>query len=235
MSVLEGDGPNESAACVSNPMSRDAQPTSDNTGAGQGPDAATPDAGQSDGADVLAVRAGDAEAFDRLVRRHQRKAVSVAYRLVGRMEDASDIAQDAFVKAFRRLDSLQDPQRFGPWVMRIVTNLSLNYRRRRARSAMASIEELAERQERDRDGLASLISEQAGAESQVSAAQLKRRIDQAMEQLSDSQRVALTLFSIENIPQKEVAQIMNCSVELVKWNVFQARKKLRAMLSDMLT
>ena len=63
-------------------------------------------------------------------------------------------------------------------------------------------------------------------------AELERAIDAAMEQLPEKQRLTLILFSVEGLPQKEVAEILECSVELVKWNVFQARKKLKELLGD---
>ena len=174
---------------------------------------------------------GEAAAFDGLVRRYQRRAVAVAYRLVGDSHAAADIAQDAFVRAYRGLGSLQKPGRFGPWLMRIVTNLSLNYRRSRKAASSVSLEAAGEavegfRRPSDAARLATPVPSEGADVEDLSAA-----IEQAMQQLPDKQRTALTLFSVEGMPQKEVAEIMDCSVELVKWNVFQARKAMRKMLA----
>src|SRR3954468_12242217 len=93
-------------------------------------DGASP-AGPSDGQLVSQVLAGKRKAFDELIRRYQRQAVAVSYRLLGNTQDSLEVTQDAFLKAFTSLESLQKPEAFGGWLMRIVSNLSLNYRRSR--------------------------------------------------------------------------------------------------------
>jgi RNA polymerase sigma-70 factor (ECF subfamily) len=172
---------------------------------------------------------GNQDAFDRLVERYQRRAVSVAYRLLGNVDDAHDAAQDAFLRAYRNLATLEDPRRFGGWLLRIVTNLSLNLRRTRNRSATVANEELIAGEDRLRTPAGGKLTQAAEGPE---AAELSAAIRMAIDTLPEKQRTALVLFSIEGIPQKEVAQIMNCTVELVKWNVFQARKTLRRMLAE---
>jgi len=184
---------------------------------------------------VRRVRDGDTDAFGGLVRTYQRRAVSVAYRLLGNMEDAADVTQDAFVRAYRSLGQLDDPSRFGPWLMRVVSNLSLNYRRSRKGRAAVSLEDMesataAARDPRDGQPLTAELEDEHGPWSQ----ELQDAISAGMEQLPDQQRLALILFSVEGMPQKEVAEILECSVELVKWNVFQARKKLKEQLRTFL-
>src|SRR3954470_11866209 len=87
--------------------------------------------GPSDGELVRQVLAGQNRAFDRLIERYQRQAVAVSYRLLGNTHDALEVTQDAFLKAFTSVSTLQKPEAFGGWLMRIVSNLSLNYRRSR--------------------------------------------------------------------------------------------------------
>ncbi len=189
---------------------------------------------QSPDADlVLAVLAGRQEAFDVLVGRYQKRATSVSYRLVGSVHDALEVTQDAFLKAYRRLDTLTDPDRFGPWLLRIVTNLSLNYRRNRShRAVRISLDDCVQR---DSDAA---IDPPAPAHSDVDptgraqARELGAALETEIAALSEQQRTALVLFSVEQLPQREVAEIMGCSVEAVKWHVFQARKKLRERLGD---
>ena len=110
-----------------------------------GPDLnSTADGAREEARCVAAACGGDQDAFDRLVERHQRRAVAVAYRLLGNVHDASDVAQDAFLRAYQSLTKLEDPRRFGPWLMRIVTNLALNFRRSRSRASAMSTEEMIE-------------------------------------------------------------------------------------------
>ncbi|MFH0982307.1 MAG: sigma-70 family RNA polymerase sigma factor [Planctomycetota bacterium] len=189
------------------------------------------DPGLEDAEAVARAVQGEAAAFDELVRRYQRRVVAVAHRLVGDAHAAADIAQDTFVRAYRGLRSLQDPQRFGPWLMRIVSNLSLNYRRTRRAGQSVSLEAAETGAEgfRRASDAAPLTAAPPSAGADVK--DLSAAIERALQQLPEKQRVALTLFSIEGLPQKEVAQIMNCSVELVKWNVFQARKAMKGKLA----
>ncbi len=181
---------------------------------------------------VARTLAGDTAAYDRLIEKYQRRAVSVAYRLLGNMNDAMDVCQDAFLRAFRSLATLQETQRFGAWLMRIVSNLSLNYRRGRKQNLSLSTgddesgpqdAQLADEGRRERTGDEALVNEE-----------LRELLEKAVDELPPQQRLALTLFSIEQLPQKEVAEIMGCSVEMVKWNVFQARKALKARLAEYL-
>lgn len=182
---------------------------------------------------VRRAREGDSEAFAELVKLYQRRTVSVAYRLLGNIEDASDVSQEAFIRAYRHLGQLEDPARFGGWLLRVVSNLALNYRRGRKGRAAASLDESLADSETARIPGATLRTTEASDRAPGPAAdELQTAISQAMERLPDKQRIALVLFSVEGMPQKEVAEILQCSVELVKWNVFQARMKLKEMLKE---
>src|SRR5436305_8735104 len=96
----------------------------------------------SDGQLVQQVLAGQRASFDQLVQRYQRQAVAVSYRLLGSTHDASEVTQDAFLKAFASLGSLQKPEAFGGWLMRIVSNLSLNFRRGRKTRSQLPLDDL---------------------------------------------------------------------------------------------
>jgi RNA polymerase sigma-70 factor (ECF subfamily) len=183
---------------------------------------------------VCRAKAQDSAAFGELVRRYQRRAVSVAFRLVGNSADASDVSQEAFVRAYRNLNQLEDAARFGPWLMRVVSNLSLNFRRSRASRPASSLDDtFLDGADFRRPG-AGLRLASSEADEPTRAGELEKAMDAALEQLPDQQRLALILFSVEGMPQKDVAEILECSVELVKWNVFQARKKLKELLSTYL-
>jgi RNA polymerase sigma-70 factor (ECF subfamily) len=190
----------------------------------------------SDAELVRAVRAGQRIAFDDLIERYQRRAVSVAYRLLGNLHDALEVCQESFLRAYRNLESLEDRRRFGPWLMRIVTNLSLNFRRDRAASRQrVSLDDCILDERRDRDERladASHSDERPGAG--LAESELHGIVQAAISKLPEQQRTALVLFSFEQLPQKDVASIMDCSVEAVKWHVFQARKKLKEQLAEYL-
>src|SRR5436305_58274 len=190
----------------------------------------------SDGQLVQQVLAGQRASFDQLVQRYQRQAVAVSYRLLGSTHDASEVTQDAFLKAFTSLGSLEKPEAFGGWLMRIVSNLSLNYRRSRKIRQQLPLDDAlgpthsdsqesagggSEWMSRGDDPVHALESREMGA-----------KLTEALNQLPEKQRLAIIMFAIQEMPQKQVAETLECSVEAVKWHVFQGRKKLKEMLKE---
>jgi RNA polymerase sigma-70 factor (ECF subfamily) len=195
--------------------------------------------GPSDGQLVSKTLAGDRKAFDELIIRYQRQAVAVSFRLLGNTQDALEVTQDAFLKGFSSLKTLQKPEAFGGWLMRIVSNLSLNFRRsRKLRSQLPLDDALgptdsqqseagtgggSEWMARDDDPAHRLVSEEMG-----------KRLQEALGQLPEKQRLAIVMFTIEELPQKQVAEALGCSVEAVKWHVFQGRKRLKELMKEYL-
>lgn len=187
--------------------------------------------GESDGELVRSALRGDLGAFDRLVGRYQRQATAVAYRLLNHREDALEVVQDAFLKAYQKLSTLSERDRFGPWLLRIVSNLALNRRRSRALRRSASLEAIVEGS--DGQGDNSPPDERAvGPDDAMSAQDVRSLLDRAIAELPEMQRKALTMFCIAQLPQKEIAEALGTSVEAVKWHVFTARRKIKEKLKD---
>lgn len=185
------------------------------------------EAARRDADDVGRTLSGDLTAYDRLIERYQRRAVAVSYRLLGKMDDAMDVAQDAFLRAFKSLATLEQAERFGPWLMRIVSNLSLNFRR--ARKPQLSLSAGDDNEDLELEGRKGTHDSPLEV---MKTGEAESAITKAIESLPEKQRLALVLFAIEEVPQKEVAEILECSVEMVKWNVFQARKTLKKLLAE---
>jgi len=190
-------------------------------------------AGPDDGQLVRATRRGDLGAFEALVGRYQRQATAVAFRLLNSREDAMDVVQDAFLRAYERLDTLSKPRRFGPWLLRIVSNLSLNFRRARA---LRRAEPLQWTDEPDGQHGRTARPDPSAVQpaEEASAREMSTLLADAVARLPDRQRQALVLFALEQMPQKEIAEMLGCSVEAVKWHVFAARKKLKEQFADYL-
>jgi len=191
-----------------------------------------------DGTLVRQVLDGQNRSFDELIQRYQRQAVAVSYRLLGNTHDALEVTQDAFLKAFSSLSTLQKPEAFGGWLMRIVSNLSLNYRRGRKTKSQLPLDDLlgandAPGAETGQNAIGSEWMARSGDPVRgLEGRELGAKLQEALNQLPEKQRQAVVLFTIEEMPQKEVAEALNCSVEAVKWHVFQARKKLKELLKD---
>ena len=190
--------------------------------------------GPSDGQFVTKALSGDRKAFDELIRRYQRQAVAVSYRLLGNTHDALEVTQDAFLKAYGSLSTLQKPEAFGGWLMRIVSNLSLNYRRsRKTRSQLPLDDLLGPIDARQTDAAGSEWMAGSGDPvRRLESEEMGRKLQEALNQLPEKQRQAIVMFTIQEMPQKQVAEALNCSVEAVKWHVFQGRKKLKEMLKE---
>ena len=193
----------------------------------------------SDGELVRRVLGGRRESFDELINRYQRQAVAVSYRLLGNSQDALEVTQDSFLKAFTSLASLQKPEAFGGWLMRIVSNLSLNYRRSRKTRAQLPLDDLlgqsgTEQAETSTAGGSEWMASSADPVRGLEGKELGVKLKQALAQLPEKQRLAIVMFTIEQMPQKDVAEALKCSVEAVKWHVFQGRKKLKEILKEYL-
>ena len=186
---------------------------------------------------VEQVLGGRREAFDDLIRRYQRQAVAVSYRLLGNSQDALEVTQDAFLKAFTSLSTLQKPDAFGGWLMRIVSNLSLNYRRsRRTRKSQLPLDDLLGPTEPSVNemvsGTSDWMAQSGDPVHRLESQEMGKRLREALNQLPEKQRLAIVMFTIDEMPQKEVAEALGCSVEAVKWHVFQGRKKLKEFLKE---
>lgn len=169
---------------------------------------------------VRRSQAGRRGAFDELVRLYQRRAMRAAVRLLADADEAAEAVQAGFVKAYLSIDKLREPIRFENWLLRIVTNAAISQRRAAGRRAKM---------------LKAVNSYEDGETiSPGGADELKEVIQQAMGKLSKKEAKAISLFGLENLSQKEVAEIMDCSVEAVRWHVFNARKKLKVLLKEYL-
>ena len=172
---------------------------------------------------VRASQAGQRRAFDKLVPLYQQQAMRVAVRILGNANEASDAIQDGFVKAYLNIGKLKEPSRFDVWLLRIITNTAISRRRAAKRGAdKIRITEYCE----DNQTVQPM-------QKQI-AEELNKAIQQSMLKLSKKEAKAISLFGLNDLSHNEVAEIMDCSVEAVRWHVFNARKKLKRLLKDYL-
>lgn len=190
------------------------------SGAGVGAQGGAP-APEPDARLIERVRAGDAEAYGELVRRHMRRAFSIAYRILEHREDAEDVVQESFLRALERFGSLEPGRPFAPWMYRIVVNGALNYRRARS---VRRTEEIPE------DARADGTAPDGAAEQ----AELRRRLREATAALPERQRTIVQLADLEGFTSAEVAEILGLSDGTVRWHLHQARRTLRQALAPLL-
>ena len=186
----------------------------------------------TDGELVLQVLGGRQKAFDDLIKRYQRQAVAVSYRLLGNSHDALEVTQDAFLKAFSSLSTLQKPEAFGGWLLRIVSNLSLNFRRGRKNRSQLPLDDLLGPSGGNESGGSEWMARSGDPVRRLESQEMGKKLQEALKQLPEKQRLAIIMFTIEEMPQKQVAESLEISVEAVKWHVFQGRKRLKELLKD---
>ncbi|HEY7675578.1 MAG TPA: sigma-70 family RNA polymerase sigma factor [Candidatus Methylomirabilis sp.] len=175
---------------------------------------------------VERAKDGDEAAFASLVHRHNERAFAVAYRLVRHREDALDIAQEAFVRAYQALAGFKGEARFSTWLHRIVVNQALDHLRRRSQHGAAeyrdarALEEVAHQ----------VVAPTPNPHQAMEATEMRRLIQEGMAGLPAEQRTALILREIEGLSYKEIARAMRCSIGTVMSRLHYARRKMQAVL-----
>jgi RNA polymerase sigma-70 factor, ECF subfamily len=165
-------------------------------------------------------RDGDAEAFGALVKRYQRMVHALTFRMTGSMADAEDLAQEAFLQAYRCLNTFRGDAKFSSWLCRIAVRSCLNWSRREKRRG--------EVQRNWAENEAVLAGGHAGqADEEASTAQ---RVTAALMRLPVQQRAAVVLTVHEGLSHAEAARALGCAETTVSWRLFAARRKLRRWL-----
>ena len=184
----------------------------------------------ADDALVRAAQSGGLQAFEELVARHRDKIYARAYSMMRNEEDAMDLSQEAWIKGWQRLNQFQGDSSFATWMTRIVINLCLDAIRRHKRQRAESIEEMDE----DSGGVERHMPVvTVNPTERLERAELRARIDEAMDKLSPTHRTVLILHEFENMEYKLIAQTMRCSIGTVMSRLFYARRKLAALLADL--
>jgi RNA polymerase sigma-70 factor (ECF subfamily) len=178
---------------------------------------------------VKASQRGDTVAFEQLVRRHADKIYARAFSMVRNEEEATDLAQETWVKGWQRLKQFHGDASFVTWMTRITINLCLDHLRKQKRQRAESIEHLDE--------------EFGGVERQMPVvtvnpterlerAELRARIDRALGQLTDAHRTVLILHEFEGLEYKEIATRMKCSIGTVMSRLFYARRRMASLMAS---
>jgi len=174
-------------------------------------------------------RRGDLEAFDQLVRLYEKNVYSTAYRLSGSYDDASDIAQEAFVRAWNNLKSFRGDSAFSTWLYRIVTNVFLDDRKRKRARPHRSLEEVMTLEE-------STVTRQfedptPGPQDVAEGDERRKILEMAIKTLPEEQRVMVVLYHTQGLSYEEIAEITKCPMGTVKSRLNRARLALRDRLS----
>ncbi len=171
---------------------------------------------ESEAAAVARARTGDGDAFRLLVERYGRSVFRLGYRLTGNEQDAEDVVQETFLRAFRQLDKYDGRASFHTWIYRIASNYSLDLLRARRRTETPEPE--------------SLVSTETSADRRVLSEQIGDRLRQAMDDLSSQERSAFVLRHYEGLSIEEIGGVLGIAQSATKNSIFRAVQKLRRYL-----
>jgi RNA polymerase sigma-70 factor (ECF subfamily) len=176
---------------------------------------------------VARSRGGDLDSFNQLVLRWERPIFALAYRVIGREEDARDVAQETFLRAFRALGGFKGEAKFSSWIYRITINLCRDWIRRERRTPIAQAPEGIDIIE-----LAGETEPTESIETRISRKELGRVVEKAMALLPEEQRTAIIMKEYHGLTFQEIADLLDCPLSTVKTRLYQGLSVLRKHLQE---
>ena len=194
-------------------------------------EADSPEPGPDDLQLVARSQAGEAEAFNMLVNRYRSRAFAMIYNMVRNEQDAWDLAQDGFVKAWRSIGRFRGQSSFYTWLYRILMNVAIDAMRRKQIEGGTEFDDALELKNIEPAAATRPKSEMEPA-ARLSDKELRARIDAAITKLSPEHRAVITLRELDGLEYQEIADMIGCSIGTVMSRLFYARKKLQSLLRD---
>ena len=194
----------------------------------------------TDRAFVARARSGDADAFRVLVEHHGRALFRLAFRMTGNEQDAEDVVQESFLRAYKQLARFDERASFGTWLYRIAANCSLDLVRSRKRRGTAAAPSMAagggatDRSDFDL-AIMNLASSDPSPEREALSTEVRDRVTEAMDELSATERTAFVLRHFEGMCIEEVSRVLDCQPGAAKHSVFRAVQKLRRSLEPLVS
>lgn len=180
---------------------------------------------------VERARGGDRAAFDELVRRYVPKLYGMVFSMTGNHEDTDDLLQDVFLRAYRSLAKFRGDSAFYTWIYTIAVNMTLNFLKRRKRRMTETIDDPLRQLPRE---AAEALTDPSDPVREAGLNELQRRLNEALQRLSDQHRTVVTMFDIQGFPHAEISRILGVSEGTVRSRLHYAHKQLQAWLSDCL-
>jgi len=178
---------------------------------------------------VRRVQAGDVAAFDRLILKYRERVYGIVYNMTSNREDAADLTQDAFIKAFQSIHRFGGQSSFFTWLYRIAVNSTLSHLRKSRLRSFFSLERVDSDEPVSREIVAAL-TDKTGVDRDTFVRELQEKLNDAMQKLSTKHRTVVTLFEIDGLSHQDIAEVMNCSVGTVRSRLHYAKQLLQAEL-----
>ena len=181
---------------------------------------------------VRRARRGDLRLTTILIKRYQERIYATIYHMTSNHEDANDLAQESFIKAFQALKSFKGGSSFYTWLYRIAVNKTINFLKQRKNRTHMSLNDIDFNAEHDPD-LMALISDKTPRRA-AGLTELQEKLNAALLKLSEPHRLVVVLHDVQGQSHEEIAQVMDCNIGTVRSRLFYARQQLQAELADYL-
>ena len=181
---------------------------------------------------VRKIQDGDVDAFDALILKYRERVYSVIYNLTSNREDASDLTQETFIKAFQSINRFKGKSSFFTWLCRIALNTSLTYLRKNKLRRFFSFEKMVD--EDHTEGFIENMTADSDSDKAALMSELQEKLNDAFQKLSVKHRTVITLFEIDGLGHKEIAEIVGASVGTVRSRLHYAKQFLQGELKDYL-
>jgi RNA polymerase sigma-70 factor (ECF subfamily) len=183
-------------------------------------------------ATVRRVQAGDVAAFDQLILKYRERLYSIIYNLCSNREDAADLTQETFIKAFSSIKRFKGKSSFYTWLYRIAVNSTLSYLKRNRMRHFFSFENINE--EISSSEIVEALSIKVKSDKTALINELQEKLNEALQKLSDKHRTVVVLYEIEGLSHHDISNVMECSVGTVRSRLHYAKQQLQAYLKDYL-
>jgi len=182
---------------------------------------------------VKQAQGGDTEAFDQLVGRYRMRVFGMIYNMVHNEQDAWDLAQDSFLKAWKSIGRFRGQSSFYTWIYRIVMNVTIDWlRKKQVKGSGTEFDDVVQLKEID-PAARTVPKAETLPHRQMERREIRERIDAAIAQLSPEHRAVVLMKEIEDMQYHEIAEALDCSIGTVMSRLFYARKKLQNLLRDL--
>lgn len=179
---------------------------------------------------VLKVQAGNVGAFDQLVQKYREQIFSVIYNMTSNREDASDLTQETFIKAFQAIGRFRGKSAFFTWIYRIAVNTTMTFLKKRNRRRYISYENIDE--EASSSEIVERLTASNRSEKGALVSELQEKLNDALQKLSLKHRTVIILHEIEGLEHAEIAEITRVSVGTVRSRLHYAKQQLQSYLQD---
>ena len=179
---------------------------------------------------VARTQAGDARAYDELVRRFSPRLYGLVYNMTSSHEDTNDLLQEIFAKGYRSIKGFQGKSSFHTWMHTIAVNMSINFLKKRNRRRTMSLDDIDNGVMNDPDFIEATKS--ADPSNEANLGELQKKLNESLMKLSHDHRAVVTMFDIQGMPHAEIAKILKVSEGTVRSRLFYDHKKLQNHLRE---